>query len=104
MIVLTKLLLPCFRFNKKNEKCPDPVNAKHRPDLVFGSVSEQLDGIISSYMDKHLDNDRVTASPDERLSSEKFQNMCYYRALRSLAEPGETVGLLAAQVSVINLF
>lgn len=74
------------------------MTAHHRPDLVIGSVSENMDEIISNYMEKHLNKSSAAATTDERLPSEKFQNMCYYRALRSLAEPGETVGLLAAQV------
>ena len=89
------------RFNEANKRCPDPVNAHHRPDLVFGSVSEKLDEIISNYINKNLKNS-YALSPKERLSPEKFRNMCYYRASRSLAEPGETVGLLAAQVFTIN--
>lgn len=39
-------------------------------------------------------------SREKHLLSEKFINMCHYQALRSLAEPGEAVGLLAAQVSL----
>lgn len=78
------------------------MNAYHRPDLVLGSVSEQLDEIISNYINKNNKKlrDSYATSPEERLSSENFMNMCYYRALRSLAEPGETVGLLAAQVNL----
>lgn len=69
---------------------------------MFGSVSEQLDEIISNYVNKNNKKlrDSYVASPEERLPSENFMNMCYYRALRSLAEPGETVGLLAAQVNL----
>ena len=33
-----------------------------------------------------------------KLSAEKFQTLMHLKALRSLAEPGESVGLLAAQV------
>lgn len=73
------------------------MNAHNRPDVVFGSVSERLDEMISSYVSKSLDPS--AAFSEERLPSHNFQNMCYYRALRSLAEPGENVGLLAAQVS-----
>lgn len=37
-----------------------------------------------------------------KLSAEKFQILMHLKALRSLAEPGEGVGLLAAQVSLGN--
>ncbi len=35
----------------------------------------------------------------KKLSAEKFQILMHLKALRSLAEPGEGVGLLAAQVT-----
>ena len=32
------------------------------------------------------------------VSAEKFESLVYFKCLRALAEPGESVGLLAAQV------
>lgn len=79
------------------------MNAYHRPDLVFESVSEKLDEIISNYVNKNMIQS-CAKSHEKHLLSEKFMNMYHYQALRSLAEPGEPVGLLAAQVSLKKLF
>lgn len=39
-----------------------------------------------------------------KLPSSKFKNLIYLKAFRALAEPGEAVGLLAAQVMGCRFF
>ncbi|KAG8197820.1 hypothetical protein JTE90_020098 [Oedothorax gibbosus] len=81
-------------------KCPDPVNSKHRPDLSFASVCEKLDSIISDYISENPHGmilEDGARKKKNRLTTENFKDLCYFRSMRSLAEPGETVGLLAAQ-------
>ncbi|KFM65263.1 DNA-directed RNA polymerase I subunit RPA1, partial [Stegodyphus mimosarum] len=87
------------KFKRKHGRCPDPVSSKFKPDVTFGSVTEKLDSAISDYIARnphgllHYDTEDISG----KLSTEKFQDLCYYRAMKSLAEPGEAVGLLAAQ-------
>ena len=40
----------------------------------------------------------LTIRPTDRFSVQKFESLIQFKYLRSLAEPGEAVGLLAAQV------
>ncbi|GIY88580.1 DNA-directed RNA polymerase I subunit RPA1 [Caerostris extrusa] len=88
-------------FNKTKEKCPDPVNSKYRPDVTFGSVTEKLDRLISDYVSKNphnlLWNENLSRKKNGNLSVENFKDLCYFHSMKSLAEPGDSVGLLAAQ-------
>ncbi|KRX27038.1 DNA-directed RNA polymerase I subunit RPA1 [Trichinella nelsoni] len=68
---------------------PDPVMSTLRPTTCIGALSdkflEQLDNFIQQRQ----------ARVDE--SVHKFEKLMKLRGMRSLVEPGETVGLLAAQ-------
>ncbi|GFQ79552.1 DNA-directed RNA polymerase I subunit RPA1, partial [Trichonephila clavata] len=87
------------RFKKEVEKCPDCVNSEHRPDITFGSVSEKMDCLISEYLSKNphqlLWDQKIPGN--KGISKEKFQDLCHLYCLKSLAVPGDNVGLLAAQ-------
>lgn len=37
------------------------------------------------------------------LSGDKFESLIHFKCLRALADPGEAVGLLAAQVLILNI-
>lgn len=68
--------------------CPDTVSSKLSPHTYFGSVSELLQNMINKYLkEKRFDE-------QER---EDVSNMIYSKVMQSLADPGEPVGLLAAQ-------
>lgn len=85
--------------NCTKERCPDPVISAMRPHRTLGSVSEQLDDLIGNYIKNNRDGliKRGKKFGHKLLDREMFRNMIHYRALRSLAQPGEPVGLLAAQ-------
>ncbi|GFY49771.1 DNA-directed RNA polymerase I subunit RPA1 [Trichonephila inaurata madagascariensis] len=87
------------RFKKETEKCPDCVNSEHRPDITFGSVSEKMDSLISEYISKNphqlLWDKKIPKN--KGISKEKFQDLCHLHCIKSLAKPGDNVGLLAAQ-------
>ncbi|XP_054713157.1 DNA-directed RNA polymerase I subunit RPA1-like [Uloborus diversus] len=88
------------QYEKQRERCPDPVNSYMRSDLTFGSVCEKIDGIISNYVKNNphcLLNHEDSLKQSRTISDSEFKDVCYYRYIRSLAEPGEPVGLLAAQ-------
>lgn len=72
----------------KNKHCPDTVSSQYSPHNFFGSVSESLQSMINKFSkEKQLDD-------EER---ENVTNMIYLKVMQSLADPGEPVGLLAAQ-------
>ncbi|GFU75947.1 DNA-directed RNA polymerase I subunit RPA1 [Trichonephila clavipes] len=86
-------------FKKETKKCPDCVNSEHRPDITFGSVSEKMDSLILEYISKNPHQllwDKK--NPENKgISKEKFQDLCHLHCIKSLAKPGDNVGLLAAQ-------
>uniref|UniRef100_A0AAY5EQQ4 DNA-directed RNA polymerase subunit n=1 Tax=Electrophorus electricus TaxID=8005 RepID=A0AAY5EQQ4_ELEEL len=79
------------KYMKKTSRCPDPCIAVFRPDICFGSVSETFDSLIDSYLTqlKSYGNTLNTLILLRHLLQLKWQ--------RALCEPGEAVGLLAAQ-------
>lgn len=83
---------------KTKKKCPDPLISVMRPTSTFGSVSEQLEDLVNKYIKRNphglLNNGQFEGKV---FTPEMFRDLMYYRSLKSLAEPGEPVGLLAAQ-------
>lgn len=71
-----------------SKNCPDTVNSQFLPHSYFGSVSESIQGMLNKHLkDKEIDGD----------FGEDVKNMIYSKTMQSLADPGEPVGLLAAQ-------
>uniref|UniRef100_A0AAQ5XSK8 DNA-directed RNA polymerase subunit n=1 Tax=Amphiprion ocellaris TaxID=80972 RepID=A0AAQ5XSK8_AMPOC len=68
------------KYNRKSSRCPEPSLGLFRPDVCFGSVSENFHDITEKY---------------EFLIS--LRQLLHYKWQRSLCDPGEAVGLLAAQ-------
>uniref|UniRef100_UPI0037E9A883 DNA-directed RNA polymerase I subunit RPA1 n=1 Tax=Semicossyphus pulcher TaxID=241346 RepID=UPI0037E9A883 len=78
------------KYSRKSSRCPEPSLGLFRPDVCFGSVSENFHSIT----DKYLQN------RDERqdsLDTHSLRQLLHYKWQRSLCDPGEAVGLLAAQ-------
>lgn len=74
------------KWNKFWEACPDPLTALMNPGSHFGVVPERLDEMIERFL---RDNSKLT--------KHEFYNLCYILYMKMLAQPGEAVGLLAAQ-------
>eukprot|EP00038_Savillea_parva_P018392 m.23403 g.23403 ORF g.23403 m.23403 type:complete len:1794 (-) comp4077_c0_seq1:138-5519(-) len=72
------------------EPLPDPVLSSLRPDRYFGSVSEQFNSEIDAYLAK-------VPKTSSTLSRKKVQQLLMLKWFGSLADPGEPVGVLAAQ-------
>nr|XP_026492149.1 DNA-directed RNA polymerase I subunit RPA1 [Vanessa tameamea] len=72
--------------------CPDPIFSKMSPEYKFGTINEQLDGLIQSYL-----KNRHEGLHNEYTEKEKFVEIIGAKYLFSMAAPGEPVGLLAAQ-------
>uniref|UniRef100_A0A671WNV0 DNA-directed RNA polymerase subunit n=1 Tax=Sparus aurata TaxID=8175 RepID=A0A671WNV0_SPAAU len=77
------------KYSKKSLRCPEPSLSLFRPDVCFGSVSENFHSITDKYLEWCL-------SPMS-LSVFSLRQLLHYKWQRSLCDPGEAVGLLAAQ-------
>ncbi|KFP11170.1 DNA-directed RNA polymerase I subunit RPA1, partial [Egretta garzetta] len=84
------------KYLKKTNKCPDPSLGVWRPDTYFASVSETFENGIEDYINKWESENRRSYTRPE-LSSDRLKNLLYLKWQRSLCDPGEAVGLLAAQ-------
>ncbi|KAM9375680.1 DNA-directed RNA polymerase I subunit RPA1 [Pholidichthys leucotaenia] len=79
------------KYNRKSSRCPEPSVSLFRPDICFGSVSENFYNITENYL-QH----RNGASQDN-VDNNSLRQLLHYKWQRSLCDPGEAVGLLAAQ-------
>uniref|UniRef100_A0A8D8YI58 DNA-directed RNA polymerase subunit n=2 Tax=Cacopsylla melanoneura TaxID=428564 RepID=A0A8D8YI58_9HEMI len=75
------------KFSKKLKSCPSPLISTFQPDAHFGSISETLSDLVTQY----------TKDKSNPSAVDRFKDMIYYKNLQSLANPGENVGVLAAQ-------
>uniref|UniRef100_A0A8D0D500 DNA-directed RNA polymerase subunit n=1 Tax=Sander lucioperca TaxID=283035 RepID=A0A8D0D500_SANLU len=72
-------------------RCPEPSLGMFRPDVCFGSVSENFHSIT----EKYLENEGRMSQ--DSLDTDSLRQLLHYKWQRSLCDPGEAVGLLAAQ-------
>uniref|UniRef100_A0A452TQ21 DNA-directed RNA polymerase subunit n=1 Tax=Ursus maritimus TaxID=29073 RepID=A0A452TQ21_URSMA len=79
------------KYQKKAAPCPDPSLAVWRPDIYFASVSETFE--------KKMDDYSLEWASQAERSYEKseLRTLLQLKWQRSLCDPGEAVGLLAAQ-------
>ncbi|CAB0006214.1 unnamed protein product [Nesidiocoris tenuis] len=75
------------RFQKMTLREPDTLVSKLQPDRHFGSVSEKLDAMMNDYL----------KSVGRENEAEILEEVVHLKAISALANPGEPVGLLAAQ-------
>ncbi|KAG0254618.1 hypothetical protein DFQ27_006746 [Actinomortierella ambigua] len=94
--------------NKKVARKPhkyDPTLSLYSPSNHVGAVSELFEKKLNNYVEKNpdgiiQDGNGPKTKLSERyrgLDKKKFKAMMYLRYMNSLVEPGEAVGLLAAQ-------
>ncbi|KAI8868419.1 beta and beta-prime subunits of DNA dependent RNA-polymerase [Ramicandelaber brevisporus] len=79
----------------------DPVQSKLDPTRYLGSVSENFHSALEDYISKNpskliLSDDEESAS-NGKCRATQFRSMMYLQFIKSLIDPGEVVGLLAAQ-------
>ncbi|XP_010147056.1 PREDICTED: DNA-directed RNA polymerase I subunit RPA1, partial [Eurypyga helias] len=84
------------KYLKKTNKCPDPSLGVWRPDSYFASVSETFENGVEDYINKWESENRQSYMRPA-LSSDRLKDLLYLKWQRSLCDPGEAVGLLAAQ-------
>jgi len=79
------------KFHKKAAaRCPDPVISDYRGDANFSSVSEVMDSMIETYFQGRS----WDGQQDVR---ERFEDTLRLKVMQAQVEPGEPVGVLAAQ-------
>ncbi|XP_070692657.1 DNA-directed RNA polymerase I subunit RPA1 [Pempheris klunzingeri] len=79
------------KYSRKASRCPEPCLGLLRPDICFGSVSENFHSITDKYLQS-----RAGVS-EGGLDAHSLRQLFHYKWQRSLCDPGEAVGLLAAQ-------
>lgn len=78
----------------KKSKRRLPISADYHADRYLGVISETLEQSIDNYLRKHQsDFDRYA----NNISAEDFRELIYLKSIRSCIEPGDSVGILAAQ-------
>ena len=96
-------------FRNLNACTPDPTCFKFNPACNYGVLSEQMDSLIYNYINndreklvsksrfKHKDHSEKEVRKHPTISKSKFTKTINSYYLRSHCQPGEAVGLLAAQ-------
>uniref|UniRef100_A0A3B3WQJ2 DNA-directed RNA polymerase subunit n=1 Tax=Poecilia mexicana TaxID=48701 RepID=A0A3B3WQJ2_9TELE len=79
------------KYARRSSRCPEPTLGLFRPDVCFGSVSENFHDITEKYL-----QNRGNATEDD-METQRLRQLLHYKWQRSLCDPGEAVGLLAAQ-------
>ncbi|CAF2125894.1 unnamed protein product [Rotaria magnacalcarata] len=79
------------QYNHGVVKFYSPVTQNYLPASNLGAITERLDDLIRSYINTQGKLDRTNM--DKRL----FEKMVHFKSLKSCIDPGESVGILAAQ-------
>ena len=79
------------QYNHGVVKFYSPVTQNYLPSSNLGAITERLDDLIRGYINTHGKLDRT--SMDKRT----FEKMLHFKSLKSCIDPGESVGILAAQ-------
>ncbi|XP_061541184.1 DNA-directed RNA polymerase I subunit RPA1 isoform X1 [Phycodurus eques] len=79
------------KYKRKSSRCPEPSLGVFRPDVSFGSVSESFRDLTEKYLQNR------DPMSQHNLDTDRLRQLLHYKWQRSLCDPGEAVGLLAAQ-------
>ncbi|KAJ3188681.1 hypothetical protein HDU85_004395 [Gaertneriomyces sp. JEL0708] len=93
------------RARKKDIPLKDPVLDTHSPSRVLGAVSEKFADKLQAYVESNQDgllkakksSSKKHPWSGEPISQDRFKLLMNLKYMNSLVEPGEAVGLLAAQ-------
>ncbi|XP_075712742.1 DNA-directed RNA polymerase I subunit RPA1 isoform X2 [Rhinoderma darwinii] len=84
------------KYIKRSSRLPDPCLSVLRPDLYFGSVSETFQDQVDRYTWQQDSRDR-SGYIKSKAPSDSIRTLLQLKWQRALCEPGDAVGLLAAQ-------
>lgn len=79
------------QYNHGVVKFYSPVTQNYLPASNLGAITERLDDLIRNYMSTHGKLDRT------KMDKRTFEKMLHFKSLKSCIDPGESVGILAAQ-------
>jgi DNA-directed RNA polymerase I subunit RPA1 len=68
-----------------------PVTQNYLPASNLGAITERLDDLIRNYIGPKGKLDRT------KMDKRTFEQMLHFKSLKSCIDPGESVGILAAQ-------
>ncbi|KAI8058444.1 hypothetical protein BDF22DRAFT_665808 [Syncephalis plumigaleata] len=97
------------KYAKRAAKHPEkyvPTLAVYSPSKYLGAVSEKFHQSLTKYIDANEDGllhtktsptSKIARKYDQQITPSKFQALMRLKYLQSLVEPGESVGVLAAQ-------
>jgi DNA-directed RNA polymerase I subunit RPA1 len=79
------------KYNHGVVKFHSLVTQNYLPASNLGAITERLDDLIRSYITTHGKLDRT------KMNKRLFEKMIHFKSLKSCIDPGESVGILAAQ-------
>ncbi|CAF4394708.1 unnamed protein product [Rotaria sp. Silwood2] len=79
------------QYNHDVVKFYSPVTQNYLPPSNLGAITERLDDLIRSYITAHGKLDQT------KMDTRTFEKMMHVKSLKSCIDPGESVGILAAQ-------
>ncbi|MEE6512584.1 hypothetical protein FKM82_019666 [Ascaphus truei] len=84
------------KYVKRSLALPDPCLAACRPDLCFGSVSETFQDKVEQF-GRQWEAQNTTGYGTSEVAFDRLKTLLHLKWQRALCDPGEAVGLLAAQ-------
>jgi DNA-directed RNA polymerase I subunit RPA1 len=79
------------QYNHGVVKFYSPVTQNYLPASNLGAITERLDDLIRNYINTHGKLDQT------KMDKRTFEKMIHFKSLKSCIDPGESVGILAAQ-------
>ncbi|CAF3734394.1 unnamed protein product [Adineta steineri] len=79
------------QYNHGVVKFYSPITQNYLPASNLGAITERLDDLIRNYMNTHGKLDQT------KMDKKAFEKMLHFKSLKSCIDPGESVGILAAQ-------
>ncbi|XP_040191174.1 DNA-directed RNA polymerase I subunit RPA1 [Rana temporaria] len=84
------------KYMKRAAHLPDPCFSVFQPDLYFGSVSESFQEKVDQYSHQ-VTTEESNAYYKSNVTADRLRTLLQLKWQRALCDPGEAVGLLAAQ-------
>ncbi|XP_040275191.1 DNA-directed RNA polymerase I subunit RPA1 isoform X2 [Bufo bufo] len=84
------------KYIKRSPRLPDPCLSVLRPDLYFGSVSESFQDKVDRYIEQR-ETRGDSSYGKSKVPSDSLRTLLQLKWQRALCDPGDAVGLLAAQ-------
>ncbi|CAF4719705.1 unnamed protein product, partial [Rotaria sp. Silwood2] len=79
------------QYNHGVVKFYSPVTENYLSASILGAITERLDDLIRNYITAHGKLDQT------KMDTRTFEKMMHFKSLQSCIDPGESIGILAAQ-------